>query len=140
MVLLLAVEDMSERYVGRFTLSVFTLFLLIGFLCIRGFALRRVLRRYRSGYVHRVVILGSDRLASELAAKLKHHPELLCQVIGFLSPGAEIPALRPTGDAAPRPATVSTVDVVGLLRHHQVDELVMAHPPAAKEILNLVAL
>ena len=140
MVLLLAVEEMSERYVGRLTLSVFSLFLLIGFLCIRWFALRRVLQRYKSGDVHRVVILGSDRLASELAAKFEHHPELLCQVIGFLSPRAEIPAMRPSRDAAPRPATVSTMEVVGLLRQHQVDELVMAHPPASKEILNLVAL
>jgi len=41
MVLLLAVGNVSERYVGKLTLSVFSLFLLIGFLGIRGFALRR---------------------------------------------------------------------------------------------------
>jgi lipopolysaccharide/colanic/teichoic acid biosynthesis glycosyltransferase len=139
-VILLAVETASERYVGRLTLSVFSLFLLIGFLCIRWVALRGVLRRYKNGNVHRVVILGSDRLATELAAKFEHHPELLCQVIGFLSPGAEIPATRPRRDAAASPATVSTMEVVDLLRHHQVDELVMAHTPASTEILNLVAL
>jgi lipopolysaccharide/colanic/teichoic acid biosynthesis glycosyltransferase len=140
MVLLLAVEDVSETYVGRLTLSVFSLFLLIGFLCIRWFALRGVLRRYRNGDVHRVVILGSDRLAIELSAKFEQHPELLCQVIGFLSPGAELPATRPSRSAGPGPATVSTMEVVGLLRRHQVDELVMTHTPASKEILNLVAL
>jgi lipopolysaccharide/colanic/teichoic acid biosynthesis glycosyltransferase len=140
MALLRAVENVLERYVGRVTLSVFSLFLLIGFLGIRGFALRRVLRRYESGDVHRVVILGSDRLATELAAKFEHHPELLCQVIGFLCPGAEIAATRPSRDAVAGPATVSTMEVVGLLRQHNVDELVMAHTPASKEILNLVAL
>src|ERR1700680_1775346 len=134
-VLLLAVENVSERYVGRLTLSVFSLFLLTGFLGIRGLALRRVLRRYENGDVHRVVILGSDRLASELAAKFNHHPELLCKVIGFLCPGAEIPAARPSPDAAAGSATVSTMEVVGLLRQHNVDELVMAHPPASNEIL-----
>jgi lipopolysaccharide/colanic/teichoic acid biosynthesis glycosyltransferase len=139
-VLLLAVENVSERYVGRLTLSVFSLFLLTGFLGIRGLALRRILRRYENGDVHRVVILGSDRLASELAAKFNHHPELLCKVIGFLCPGAEIPAARPSPDAAAGSATVSTMEVVGLLRQHNVDELVMAHPPASNEILNLVAL
>jgi len=36
MVLLLAVGNVSERYVGKLTLSVFSLFLLIGFLGIRG--------------------------------------------------------------------------------------------------------
>ena len=32
------------------------------------------------------------------------------------------------------------MEVVGLLRRHHVDELVMTHTPASKEILNLVAL
>jgi lipopolysaccharide/colanic/teichoic acid biosynthesis glycosyltransferase len=140
MVILLAVEDISGRYVGRLRLSAFSLFLLIGFLCIRGFALRGVLRRYKRGDVRRVVILGSDRLATELAAKFEHHPELLCQVIGFLSPGAELPPVRPRRDAVAGPATVSTMEVVGVLRQHNVDELVMTHTPASKEILNLVAL
>jgi lipopolysaccharide/colanic/teichoic acid biosynthesis glycosyltransferase len=140
MVILLAVEDMSGRDVGRLTLSVFSLFLLIGFLLIRWFALRGVLRRYRNRDVHRVVILGSDRLATELSAKFAQHPELLCQVIGFLSPGAEHPAMRPSQDPVASPATVSTMEVVGLLRQHHVDELVMTHTPASKEILNLVAL
>jgi lipopolysaccharide/colanic/teichoic acid biosynthesis glycosyltransferase len=140
MVILLAVEDMLESYGGRLTFSVFSLFLLTGFLCIRGFALQRVLRRYKSGAVHRVVILGSDRLATELAAKFEHHPELLCQVVGFLCPGAEIPATRPSRDPGAGPATVSSIEVVGVLRQHNVDELVMAHTPASQEILNLVAL
>ncbi len=140
MVLLFAVEIVSERYVGKLTLSVFSLFLLVGFLGIRGVALRRVLRRYRDGNVHRVVILGSDRLAAELAQKFNHHPELLCKVIGFLCPGAELPAARPSRDTAAGSATVSTMEVVGLLRQHRVDELVMAHTPASSEILNLVAL
>jgi lipopolysaccharide/colanic/teichoic acid biosynthesis glycosyltransferase len=140
MLLLRAVENVSERYVGRLTLSVFSLFLLIGFLGIRWLAMRRVLQRYRNGNVHRVVILGSDRLATELAAKFKNHPELLCQVIGFLSPGAAASAAPQSGTATDGPAIVATMDVVGLLRQRQVDELVMAHTPASNEILNLVAL
>jgi lipopolysaccharide/colanic/teichoic acid biosynthesis glycosyltransferase len=138
MVLLLAVENVSERYLGRLTLSIFSLFLLIGFLGIRWFALRRMRQRYRKGDVHRVVILGSDRLATELAAKFNHHPEYLCRVIGFLCPGAEASAARTNQN--PGPAVVSTMEVVGLLRQQRVDELVMAHTPASNEILNLVAL
>src|ERR1700730_67426 len=140
MVLLLAVENVSGRYVGRLTLSAFSLFLLFGFLCIRWLAMRRVLQRYQNGDFHRVVILGSDRLATELAAKFNHHPELLCKVIGFLCPGAEDSAARPSRAAAAGSAIVSTMEVVGLLRRHNVDELVMAHTPASIEILNLVAL
>ena len=139
-VLTLAVEDVSQRHLGRFTLSVFSVFLLLGFLAIRWLALQRVLRRYKNGNVHRVVILGSDSLASELAAKFSHHPELLCKVVGFLCPGDEIPSGRPVRDHVSDPATVSTMEVIGLLRRNHVDELVMAHTPVSNEILNLVAL
>jgi lipopolysaccharide/colanic/teichoic acid biosynthesis glycosyltransferase len=144
MLLLLAVETVSDRYIGRLTLSVFSLFLFLGFVCIRGFALRTVLRRYHNGEFRHIVILGGDRLASELAVKFNHHPELLCKVVGFLSPGAETPAVVPRRDSAAAPATVpttvSTMDVVALLRRHNVEELVLARPPASTEVLNLVAL
>ncbi|MGA9544089.1 MAG: sugar transferase [Candidatus Sulfotelmatobacter sp.] len=145
MVLLLAVANVSERYVGRMTLSVFTLFLLVGFFCIRWAALRMVLQRYKNGDVHRVVILGSDQLATELAAKFSHHPELLCQVVGFLCPGIEGPPARPGRNARAASTTagsttVSTIEVIGLLRRLDVDELVMAHTAASNEILNLVVL
>ena len=140
MVILLAVEDISGRYVGRFRLSAFSLFLLTGFLGIRGSAWGWVLRRYRNGDVHRVVVLGSDRLAGEIAAKFEQHPELLRQVIGFLTPGAELPATCPIPDAVAGRVTVSSMEVVGLLRQHHVDELVMTQTPASKEILNLAAL
>lgn len=139
-VLLLAIESASGRYIGRFTLSVFALFLMAGFLCIRGVALRCVLRRSRNGDVHRVVILGSDRLAAELAAKFNRHPELLCKVIGFLCPGTEGAAVRTSPDQVAGSATVSTMEVIGLLQRLGVDQLVMAHNPASNEILNLVAL
>jgi lipopolysaccharide/colanic/teichoic acid biosynthesis glycosyltransferase len=140
MVLLLAVANLSARYVGRMTLSVFSLFLLIGFFCIRWVTLRLILQRYKNGEVQRVVILGSDQLATELAAKFSHHPELLYQVVGFLCPGIERPAARPSPDNTAGPGTVSTMEVVCLLREHDVDELVMAHTPASNEILNLVTL
>jgi lipopolysaccharide/colanic/teichoic acid biosynthesis glycosyltransferase len=137
MVLLLAVDNVSGRYVGRLTLSVFSLLLLVGFLCVRGIALRMVMRRYRNGEVNRIVILGSDRLATELAMKFHHHPELLCKVVGFLSPKAELPA--PRGNPAALPLTVSTVEVTDLLLRHNVNELILAHTPPSHEILNLVA-
>jgi lipopolysaccharide/colanic/teichoic acid biosynthesis glycosyltransferase len=140
MVILLAVANVSERYVGRMTLSVFSLFLLAGFFCIRGLALWLVLRQRKNGNVHRIVILGSDRLAAELAAKFNHHPELSCLVVGFLCPGMESMAPHPADAPAASPATVSTMEVTNLLRQYQVDELVMAHTPASHEILNLVAL
>jgi lipopolysaccharide/colanic/teichoic acid biosynthesis glycosyltransferase len=140
MVLLLAIESVSQRYVGRLRLSVFAPLLLLGFLAIRQLALRGVFRRHERGNVRRVVILGSGRLAMELAEKFNHHPELLCQVIGFLCPREEIPASRPVSEIPSAPDTVSTVDVIGLLRRQNVDELILAHTSTSSEILNLVAL
>jgi lipopolysaccharide/colanic/teichoic acid biosynthesis glycosyltransferase len=137
---LLAIESLSQRFIGRFTLSVYSLFLLLGFFAIRGIAFRRILALYKNGDVHRVVILGSDRLAGELAAKFNHHPELLCEVVGFLCPEVEMPAARPPRGPGHGPAGVSTMDVVGLLREHKIDEVVMAHAPVNGEILNLLAL
>jgi lipopolysaccharide/colanic/teichoic acid biosynthesis glycosyltransferase len=138
---LLAIERLSQRFIGRFTLSVYSLLLFIGFLAIRGLALRRILEHHKNGNVHRVVILGTDRLASELATKFNHHPELLCEVVGFLCPETEVlltaPSHREDGTG---PSCVSTMDVVGLLRRHKIDELVMAHTPVTSEILNLLAL
>ncbi len=140
MILLLAVQSVSERYVGRFTLSVFSLFLLAGFLAIRGLTLRRVLRQYKNGEAHRIVILGSDRLASELAAKFQRHPELLCEVVGFLCPEAEMPAARPAPLSPQIPSSVSSMELIALLRRYKVDELILAHPSVSNEILNLIAL
>lgn len=137
MVLLLAVDNVSGGSLGWLTLSVFSLLLLAGFLCVRGIALRTVLRRYRNGDVNRVVILGSDRLATELAMKFNHHPELLCKVVGFLCPKAEFAA--PRRDTAKPQLTISTMEVTDLLRRQNVNELVLAHTPASHEILNLVA-
>jgi lipopolysaccharide/colanic/teichoic acid biosynthesis glycosyltransferase len=136
---LLAIESLSQRFIGRFTLSLYCLFLLLGFLAIRGIAFHRILERYKNGDVHRVVILGSDRVASELAAKFNHHPELLCEVVGFLCPESEMPAggVRGPSDG---PTSVATMDVVGLLQRRKIDELVMAHTAVNGEILNLLAL
>src|SRR5260370_4063902 len=100
MVLLLAVENVSGRYAGRLTLSLFSLFLLIGFLAIRWVALKEVLRRYQKGNVHRVVILGSDRLATELAETFNHHPDLCWELIGLLGLAAEASATRPRHQTA----------------------------------------
>lgn len=140
LLLLLAIEKTGEQYLGRVILAVFGLLLLKGFLIIRWLALQRVFRWHQSGNLRRVVILGSGRLAAELAAKFKTHPELLCQVIGFLWPGADGPAAPMDCGVAWVPSSVSSLEVVDLLQQLKVDELVMAHPPSSREILDLIAL
>ncbi len=136
MVLLLAVDNLSRRYSSG-GLGMFGLLMLSGFIAIRWIALRLLLRRHRDREVNRIVILGSDRVATELAEKLNRHPELLCKVTGFLCAKAEFPGpqLRPASAI-----TVSTTEITSLLRQQGVDELVLAHAATSPEILNLVAL
>jgi lipopolysaccharide/colanic/teichoic acid biosynthesis glycosyltransferase len=137
MALLLAGDDVSAAGVGWKTLGAFSALMWMGFLAIRALAWRVVLRRYRSGHVSRVVILGSGRIATELAAKFKLHPELLCEVVGFLSPAGDSPA--PRAHAAAAPLRISTIEAIALLLQQRIGELVLAHTPASGEILNLVA-
>jgi lipopolysaccharide/colanic/teichoic acid biosynthesis glycosyltransferase len=141
-VVLFAVENVSIRYVGRLTLSAFAGLLLAGFIAIRALALHCVIERYRQGKVRRVVILGSGRVASELADKFNGHPELLSQVAGFLYPGGEARVSISSGADSMRgdPASVSTMDLAGLLRQEKVDELIVVHTPTSNEILKLIHL
>jgi lipopolysaccharide/colanic/teichoic acid biosynthesis glycosyltransferase len=134
---LLAMDNMAGGSLGGVRLGGFSVCLLMGFLGIRAVAWVLVWEAYRSGDVSRVVILGSDRLAAELAMKFSDHPELRCKVAGFLRPAGESPALSPDMPAAN--LTLSTLQVAELLRRQAVDELVLAHPPASSEIQNLMA-
>jgi lipopolysaccharide/colanic/teichoic acid biosynthesis glycosyltransferase len=110
----------------------------LGFLGIRWIAWRMLLLRCRRGEVNRVAILGSGRLAAELARKFEDHPEFMCKVVGFLCPTAEF-APQPR-DAATPSRTVSTIEVTDLLSEAQVDEVVLVHTPATQEILQLITL
>jgi lipopolysaccharide/colanic/teichoic acid biosynthesis glycosyltransferase len=139
LVMLLAVENVSRRRVGAWELAGFGLALLGGFLAIRWVALRMLRRRYRRGEVNHVVILGSGRVASELAVKFERHPELLCKVSGFLCAKAEFPAPEVHSHRSPAAVTVGTPEVAALLGQHRVNELVLAHDSTSPEILNLVA-
>lgn len=136
--LFLAFDTALGVHVTGSSLCVLSFLLLLGFLCIRGIALQVLSLRYRRGEVNHVVILGSGRLAAELAAKFEDHPEFMCKVVGFLCPTTEF-APEP-GESATAPRAVSTVEVIDLLREERVDEIVLAHTPATQEILQLIAL
>lgn len=136
--LLLLVGLLSDMQIRSRTLGTFSFLLLVGFLSIRGTTHWIVLRRFRKGHVHRVVILGSDRLANELAIKFNHHPELRCKVAGFLCPNTELPISNL--DTAERGNVISTIEITELLLKQQVSELVVAHRSVTHEILDLIAL
>jgi lipopolysaccharide/colanic/teichoic acid biosynthesis glycosyltransferase len=135
---LLGAGYLAQRFVSRLALAYFGVLLYLGFLGIR-YAARSILRsRFRSGDVRRVTIVGTGRVARELAIKIERHPEMLCKVVGFLFPADDGVHLNVTPESAMASTTVPTLGVIDLLRAQRTDELILAlDKPAWPEILNL---
>lgn len=137
MVILLALAYLRREYVSRLVLSYFGLAIFLGFLAIRlGF--RQYFKGlHRAGEVRRVVIVGNGSLARELATKIDRHPEMLRQVVGFLSP-AEVAEGSPSVDF--NSVSTRTLGVVDVLRPQSIDEIIVALPkPGHPEIMDLTA-
>ena len=138
--ILLAGAYLTRHYVSRLALSYFGLTLFLGLLAIRWIVWRLLRRRYRRGDISRLVIVGSGRVARELALKLNRHPEMLCKVVAFLCPGNEAFELGTHPHESATVTGVSTLNVGDLLHRHQIDELILALAgPAIPEVLNLAA-
>jgi lipopolysaccharide/colanic/teichoic acid biosynthesis glycosyltransferase len=137
MLTLLAVAYLRREYVSRLVLSYFWILLFLGFVAIR-FAIRLHFKSlHRAGAVRRVVIVGSGPLARELATKIDRHPEMLCQVVGFLVP-AEVAMDSPAANSDQ--ISAHTLGVVDILRPHHVDEIILALPKAGHpEVVDLAA-
>jgi lipopolysaccharide/colanic/teichoic acid biosynthesis glycosyltransferase len=130
---LLSGAYLAQEYVSRLALTYFGVLLFGGFVGIRYLGRLLLLARYRAGKVRRVVIVGANRIARELALKIKRHPEMMCDVVGFLCPEDD-------GNlACQADVTVPTLGVTDLLAGRQISDLILALPgPFLPEILNLV--
>jgi lipopolysaccharide/colanic/teichoic acid biosynthesis glycosyltransferase len=125
---------LAREYVSRLALAYFGALLFSGFVAIRYLGRLLLLAHYRTGKVRRVVIVGANRIARELALKIRRHPEMMCDLVGFLCP--EDDGNLNCQDAA----TVPTLGVTDLLADQHVSDLILALPgPSLPEILNLVA-
>jgi len=137
MLTLLGVAYFRREYVSRLVLVYFWMLLFLGFVAIR-FAIRLHFKSlHRAGAVRRVVIVGDGPLARELATKIDRHPEMLCEVAGFLVP-AEVAVDSPSTNA--NRISAHTLGVVDILRPHDVDEIILALPKAGHpEVVDLAA-
>jgi lipopolysaccharide/colanic/teichoic acid biosynthesis glycosyltransferase len=136
---LLATGYLGRWYISRLALGYFGFSLLVGFLAIRYAASVIIRARYCRGAVRRAMIIGDGRVAREVATKIGRHPEMLCEVVGFLvsedTPGVDSPSPAALGCGE----TVSTLGVMDLLVATQVSELILAvTAPFKPELLNLV--
>jgi lipopolysaccharide/colanic/teichoic acid biosynthesis glycosyltransferase len=126
-VAVLASGYLVRMYVSRLVAGYFAVLILIGFIVIRIATHSMLNMRYRSGAVRRVIIVGSGPVALEAAAKIRGHPEVLRQVIGFLL--AEDSALEVMAQGVVRNLLeVRTCGILNLLAEQRVDELIFATP------------
>jgi len=139
MALLLAGAYLARSLVSRLVLSYFGILLFAGFVAIRWIMQLVFKSRLAKAARRRVVIVGSGRTARELKTKVERHPEVLCRVVGQLSPWDAYSG-NPEETAASRGFPVQTLGIVDLLKTYQVEELILVGascPPG--EMLNLAA-
>ena len=136
---LLAAVFLVRYYVSRLALAYFGLLLVMGFVMIRR-GVHVVLRSsYLKGARRRVLIVGSGPVAREMAVKIERHPEMLCQVVGFLCSADTSLDNRIPGSVS-QATTVQTLGVPELLRQHRVDEVIITlSKPGLPEVMNLAA-
>lgn len=137
---LFAAGYLVREYVSRLALTYFGGLLLVGLFLIRYGACIFLRGRHRGGHANRVVVAGNGHLANELVAKIKQHPEILCEVVGLLCP-AETSIERYSAIGV-NDATVSlsSLNIPEVLKQMRVDELILATGKLSMpEVLNLAA-
>lgn len=138
MAVLLAGEYLARNFISRLVLLYFSALLIVGFTGIRYAIYTAIVAKRRKGAVRRVVIVGADKIAAELAAKINLHPELGLEVAGYLYPEGD-QRCEEIRDH-PQSTTVPALGVMELLADKKVDELVLLNPQSSqRELLNLVA-
>jgi len=120
-------------------LSYIACLLPLGFVSIRGVALRLMTSSSAGSIKRRVVILGAGRVARELEHKITFHPEMSMEVVGLLFPSDADPA----GQSEASPASsisIRSVSILSLLRENNVQELIVIEPvPPGPETQKLIA-
>lgn len=137
MAVLMAGGYLLRIFLSRLTLSYFGILLFVGFLSIRCGTHAILGSRYLAKAVRRVLIVGNGPVAREMAAKIECHPEMLCQVVGFLCSADSSFDTRLPG-AVNEARKIQTLGVIDLIREQRVDEVIITlSRPGSPEVMNL---
>lgn len=139
MAILLSAAYLARDLVSRLVLTYFGILLFVGFVVVRWIAQLFFKSDLAADARRRVMIVGSGRIAKELGARIERHPEILCKVVGYLSPfDAEHPLSGDT--AANRAVSVQSLGITNLLKTQRVEEIILVGTCCThKELLNLAA-
>jgi lipopolysaccharide/colanic/teichoic acid biosynthesis glycosyltransferase len=122
----LALAFMVRDLFSRLAFIYFGLLLVVGFTAIRGIA-RHIVVRFRSRFAVRTVIIGSGRIAMEIANKITTRPELMRDLVGFLHPeNTDLPELLGSSKFGATATSLSSVKVLEILKENAVKELILA--------------
>lgn len=120
-------------------------FVYLGLLFFVGFSgmrllLRDIILHFRSYFVLRTVIIGSGRVACEIADKITSSPELLRDLVAFVHPAnREAPNFAPARMSKSVTA-LSSVTVLDLLMQNSVGEVIVAgSEPIMPSLSQLIA-
>lgn len=128
-----------REYISRLALGYFGLLLFLGFLVVRVIARSILASRRARGLIRKVVIIGNGPLAREMVTKIECHPEMLREVVGFLSPGEDACPNLPSANRKDAIALQSS-DVAELLESRGVHEIILTVPtPGHPEIVDLTS-
>lgn len=128
-----------RQYISRLALGYFGALLFLGFLAIRLVARSILVSRRAHGFIQRVVIVGNNPVAREMVSKINAHPEMLREVVGFLSPADEACPDNPCADSKSA-IGLQSADITELLDSRGVDEIVVTMPrPDHPEIVDLTS-
>jgi lipopolysaccharide/colanic/teichoic acid biosynthesis glycosyltransferase len=134
-----ALAYLLREYISRLALGYFGLLLFLGFIAIRVGARRILTSRRSRGLIRKIVIIGNGPIAREMMAKIDSHPEMLRQVIGFLSSGDDTCPVIPSADRK-HAIVLQSRNVAELLASRGVDEIILTVPtPGHPEILDLTS-
>ena len=140
MISMLALGFMLKIDYSRFAIVILGALIPFGLITVRICAWWGVKSWSRLGDPRRVVILGSGRVAKELANKIARHPELMIEVVGFLYPSEQSsPVAASSGSREAGNVSVKSLSVLQLLQQKGVKELILAEQlPSGSEIEKLV--
>lgn len=121
---------LARLYYSRLLLLYFGVLIWAGVTVIRVSALNFFQAQIREGKSRRVVVIGDNGLSQEIVYWIRRHPELLYEVVGFLSPfgGGE------TGYVSQSPGVsgaLGSLDALDLLKDMGVHDLIVVpkHAP-----------
>jgi lipopolysaccharide/colanic/teichoic acid biosynthesis glycosyltransferase len=139
MVSMLALGFMLKIDYSRIAIVILGLLIPLGLIAVRVCAWWGVRSWSRMGDPRRVVILGSGRVAKELAHKIARHPELMIEVVGFLYPSEQSSSSVTPSPRQPGNISMGSLSVLDLLQQKRVKELILAEQlPSGSEIEKLV--